>query len=174
MNDVSAPKIVDPYDRFLSLNDTIKITLYPYETNGALIALPAKSPYFRFTTEKIRAKGLRNGRGWEKNLTDLLAFELINDAKSRQVILSLFVGPGDEKERQGWIDYAKSKGQPFLLGKGRYENGKRWQSLYDELLLTKDDYDQGEDFVNELLTRNLMTFLMKKLPYFERAIQERK
>jgi hypothetical protein len=173
MNDSGAAKIIDPYDRFLALNDTLKITLYPYETSGALIALPAKSPYFRFTTDKIRAKGLRNGRGWEKNITDLLAFELINDAKSRRVILSLYVGPGDEMERQGWIAYAKRKGQPFLLGKTRYENGKRWQSLFDQVLLSKDDYDQSEDFVNELLTRNLTGFLSKKLPYLERAIQER-
>jgi hypothetical protein len=173
MNEVTPTKVLDPYDRFLALSDTIKITLYPYEANGALIALPAKSPYFRFTTDKIRAKGLRNGHGWEKNITDLLAFELINDAKSRQVILSLYVGPGEENERQGWILYAKKKGWPFLLGKPRYENGKRWQSLDDEILLAKDDYDGNEDFVNELLTRNITAFLMKKLPYLERAIQER-
>jgi hypothetical protein len=174
MNETPTPKIPDPYDRFCALSDTIKITLYPYETAGALIPLPAKSPYFRFTTPKIRAKGLRNGHGWDKNLTDLLAFELINDAKSRQVILSLYVGPGEESERQGWILYAEKKGQPFRLGRPRFENGKRWQSLNDEILLTKDDYDQNEDFVNELLVRNLTLFLNKKLPFFERAILERK
>jgi hypothetical protein len=55
-------------------------------------------------------------------------------------------------------NYAKAKGQPFLLGKGRYENGKRWQSLYDELLLTKDKP------LNEKEDEN----------YFERAIQEKR
>src|SRR5574344_3128438 len=102
-------KPVDPYDRFLSLSDTLKITLYPYEQNGVLIHLPAKSPYFRFTTPLIRKKGLQNGRGWDKNLTDLLAFEIINDVKSRSVVLHFYVGPGLESERQSWIQYALKK-----------------------------------------------------------------
>lgn len=172
--DSSESKVVDPYVRFLSLSDTLKITLYPYESSGALIHLPAKSPYFRFTTTKIRQKGLQNGRGWDKNLTDLLAFEIINDVKSRSVILHFYVGPGEEKERQSWILYAKAKGQPFLLGQSVFQNGKRWQSLYDLVLLDKDSYDQNEDFVTEVLTRNLSGFLRQKLPFLERAVGEKK
>ncbi len=172
--DENNKKVVDPYDRFLSLSDTLKITLYPFEQNGALIHLPAKSPYFRFTTPLIRKKALQNGRGWDKNITDLIAFEIINDAKSREIVLHLYVGPGEERERQGWINYAKEKGQPFLLGRGLFENGKRWQSIYDELLLDKDSYDESEDFVSEVLTRNLNGFFAKKLPFIERAILERK
>jgi hypothetical protein len=172
--DNSESKVVDPYNRFLSLSDTLKITLYPYEEAGALIHLPAKSPYFRFTTPIIRQKGLQNGRGWDKSLTDLLAFEIINDVKSRSVVLHFYVGPGLESERQSWIQYALKKGQPFLLGKSLYENGKRWQSIYDFLLRDKDNYDQNEDFVTEVLTRNLNGFLRQKLPFLERAISEKK
>jgi hypothetical protein len=167
-------KPVDPYDRFLSLSDTLKITLYPYEQNGVLIHLPAKSPYFRFTTPLIRKKALQNGHGWDKSLTDLLAFEIINDAKCREIRLDFYVGPGEEKERQGWISYAKVKGQPFLLSRSLFQNGKRWQSLDEEILLDKDSYDENEDFVSEVLTRNLTGFFMKKLPLLERAILERK
>lgn len=166
--------VVDPYNRFLSLSDTLKITLYPYEEAGALIHLPAKSPYFRFTTPLIRKKGLQNGRGWDKNLTDLLAFEIINDVKSRSVVLHFYVGPGEEGERQAWIRYAQQKGQPFLLGHNVFQNGKRWQSLYDLVLLDKDSYDQNEDFVTEVLTRNLNGFLRQKLPFLERAVSEKK
>jgi hypothetical protein len=167
-------KISDPYDRFLSLSDTLKITLYPYEQSGAIVHLPAKSPYFRFTTYPIRKKGLQNGRGWDKNLTDLLAFEIINDAKSRQVLLHFYVGPGEEKERQAWIHYAQAKGRPFLMGLTIYQNGKRWQSIDEAVLLDKDSYDQNEDFVSEILTRNLTGYLNQKLPVLERAIFEKK
>jgi hypothetical protein len=172
--DETEKKVVDPYERFLSLSDTIKITLYPYETAGAIIHLPAKSPYFRFTTSLIRKKALQNGRGWDKNLTDLLAFEIWNDVKSRQVLLDLYVGPGEEKERQGWILYARNKGKPFALGRGLFQNGKRWQSVDAIVLLDKDSYDQNEDFVSEVLTRNLTGFLNRQLPIVERAILERK
>lgn len=167
-------KVADPYNRFLTLSDTLKITLYPYEEVRALIRLPAKSPFFRFTTPKIRQKGLQNGHGWDKSLTDLLAFEIINDIKSRSVVLHFYVGPGVENERQSWIHYALKKGQPFLVGRSLFENGKRWQSVYDLVLLDKDNYDQNEDFVTEVLARNLNGFLRQKLPFLERAISEKK
>jgi hypothetical protein len=60
------------------------------------------------------------------------------------------------------------------LGQSIFQNGKRWQSLYDLLLLDKDNYDQNEDFVTEVLTRNLTGFLRQKLPFLERAISDRK
>lgn len=173
MDSLPESKSVDFYGRFQSLSDTVRVTLYSFETSGMLIPLPAKSPYFRFTTSKVRQKGMKNGRGWDKNLTDLLAFEIINDVKSRSIVLHFYVGPGDEAERQSWIRYAQAKGQPFLLGTSRFQNGKRWRSLYDAVLLGKDSYDQNEDFVSEILTRNLTLFLRQKLPFLERAISEK-
>lgn len=161
-------------DANAELSDAIRLALFPYGENGTLILLPGKLPFFRFTSFRIRnAVGLK-GRGWERNLFDLLAFEIVNDEKTRSVTLSFYVGPGEERTRQEWIHYAYRHGLPFLLGKSVYQNGKRWQSLYSETFLSKNDYDGPTPIAVEKTGRAINEFVKKRLPYFEKAIMDKK
>jgi hypothetical protein len=163
-----------PANGVSELSDAIRLTLFPFGENGTIILLPGKFPYFRFTSFRIRnAVGLL-GRDWEKNLFDLIAFEIVNDEKSRTVNLNLYVGPGEEKKRQEWIHYAYKHGLPFVLGKSLFQNGKRWQSLYSEILLGKNDYDGATPAAVEKLTRSINEFVKKRLPYFEKALMDKK
>lgn len=163
-----------PYERFNLISDELKMALFPASQNGTIIALPAKSPYFRFTSLRLRDAGGRGGTGWDSRITDLLGFEIINDAKAREVRLDLYVAPGPEALRQAWISYAYHSGAPFFMGNSRNENGRHWQSIYFQILLGKNDYDLDSDLVGESLNRNWLLFLKKRLPYLEAAALRKK
>jgi hypothetical protein len=163
---------ISSFDRLSQINDDIRLCLYPYTVKGTIILLGNKSPYYLFTTPRIRRSVPLKGVGWEKNFFDLVALEIVNDEKSREVILSLIVGPGEEKERQKWIGFCLKKGQPFIVGKSRNENGKRFQVVYQEILLSKNDYEGEAGAVNEILNRSLNRFVNQRLPFFERALMD--
>lgn len=115
-----------------------------YESKGVVQILHSNNRYIRFTTPIIREKVGMIGDGTWNKINDLVVYE-VNDGFDDAVV-SLYIGPGAEEDRNKWIEFARSN--PIF----KVLKGQKWTPIYRVTLFKEDDSDALEvlaDFIEK-------------------------
>lgn len=96
--------------------------------------------YIRFLPKEWDTKKLKRGDGRWTSSRRMLMLQFQN--KPDSLMLTVHLGPGDEAVRREVFDIALNAGAPFKLSQKML--AQVWQQLYQQVILTKSDYEEGE------------------------------
>ena len=126
-----------------------------YESKGVVQILHSNNRYIRFTTPIIREKVGMIGDGTWNKINDLVVYE-VNDGFDDAVV-SLYIGPGAEEDRNKWIEFARSN--PIF----KVLKGQKWTPIYRVTLFKEDDSDALEV---------LAEFIEKSIPMIDEEFKK--
>ena len=106
--------------------------------------------YIRFLPDSWDTAKLKRGDGNWTSSRRMLMLQFQN--KPDSLMLTVHLGPGDEDVRREVFHIAQNAGAPFKLSQKTL--AQVWQQLYQQVILTKSDYEEGEPSAAErMMTR---------------------
>lgn len=129
--------------------------------NNLLLDNKAKS-YITFTSEKLDSTIPKTSEGWTKTKRILLFY--FDNSWPRKV-LKLYIGPGDDGERDKLFRIAGQDLKLFTHG----QRGKKWTTIYKKELISKKKYEElleenREEDLKDILKKNFQKFMDEDLP----------
>ncbi len=152
-------------DMELEVSEIIKKALSEENDQLTLIASSKTKLHNRFYSNKLDKVIPKLGT-WQHNIPQILLFEFENCDK--QLILRLYIGPGDEPTRIKL--HMISKKTPRLFNRSHHELRPNWLSIYQKEFLNELEYDKNDVTDLEIIISNRFTQFMKDdLPQIEEA-----